>query len=117
MLNLGKNSITHLTGGIFASLNGLRRLVLSENHITGINDNAFVGLDTLEEMRLRDNFLSRVPSVALQVSIYLCVYLPCKLASCKHASPQRWRTRPHLGEHRPADNNHLPSSSLLRASL
>ena len=51
VLNIGKNSISHLTGGIFASLNGLRKLVLSDNRITGINDNAFVGLDMLEEIR------------------------------------------------------------------
>ena len=66
MLNVGGNSISHLTGGIFASLTGLRRLVLSRNRIISINDNAFVGLELLEELYLNDNHLIRVPSIALQ---------------------------------------------------
>lgn len=66
VLNLGRNSISHLSGGVFASLTGLRRLVLSLNHITGINNNAFVGLDTLEELFLDHNRLTHVPSIALQ---------------------------------------------------
>jgi Leucine-rich repeat (LRR) protein len=55
-----------LSGGIFASLSGLRKLIFSSNHITGINDNAFVGLDSLEDLYLDHNDLSRVPSIALQ---------------------------------------------------
>ena len=66
VLNVGGNSISHLTGGIFASLTGLRRLVLSRNRIISINDNAFVGLELLEELYLNDNHLVRVPSIALQ---------------------------------------------------
>ena len=66
VLNVGGNSISHLTGGIFASLTGLRRLVLSRNRIISINDNAFVGLELLEELYLNDNHLIRVPSIALQ---------------------------------------------------
>jgi Leucine-rich repeat (LRR) protein len=66
VLNVGGNSISHLTGGIFASLAGLRKLILSRNRIISINDNAFVGLEQLEELYLNDNHLLRVPSIALQ---------------------------------------------------
>lgn len=63
---MGRNWISHLSGGIFASLNGLRRLILSNNRITSINDNAFVGLNSLEELSLENNHLIRVPSIPLQ---------------------------------------------------
>jgi leucine-rich repeat neuronal protein 3 len=60
------NSISHLKGGIFAPLNCLKKLILSNNRINSINENAFVGLDSLEDIQLNGNSLTKVPSIALR---------------------------------------------------